>query len=52
MYYDKEQELGNYSFSDDENKLFDELFKLIAYTRDIKNGLGKRFNLFNDLCLE
>lgn len=49
-YYDKEDNNGSYSFSHEENRLFSELFKLIAYTRDIKNGLGKRDLTYAMIC--
>lgn len=49
-YYDKENVHGSYSFNDEENRLFSQLFKLIAYTRDIKNGLGKRDLTYAMIC--
>ena len=38
----KETLSGHESFTKKENILFHNIFKLIGYTRDIKNGLGKR----------
>lgn len=38
----KQNILGDHSFTDDENKLFSHLYKLVAYTRDINYGLGHR----------
>lgn len=38
----KETLTGPDSFTENENILFQNIFKLIGYTRDIKNGLGQR----------
>lgn len=38
----KQNILGNYSFTKEENVLFENLYKLVGYTRDINYGLGHR----------
>ena len=50
-YHTKEIESGNDSFTEEENSLFHDNFKLLGYVRDIQKGLGCRDLSYMMICV-